>query len=699
MFRLDMRTALFSFMLISLMSTLLSALLVKQFSRRYKGVYHLFFCFLLQVITLLLILLRGTIPDWLSFDVSNSISIGGIILFLIGIEKYSGQKSSLKTNLVLLVFFIAIHTWFTFVQPDLSIRHLNVSAAWLLLFFQTSVLLLFRIPRSGVGRIFPLTLTCIAFCVVCVFRIIKFIVWGHSDDYFQSDQFDIIIIVISEILLILLMFSLSYLFGGRLFDDIRAEEQKFSKIFHTSPFAILLSRLSDGKIIEANKVFFEKTGYTPPEIMGKTTSELGLWEDYKNRASLVSELEDHEKVRGKEILVKTKTGNTVTGLLTSELLAVNDEVCIFSSFEDITDRKKIEKEKNELFRSLAESEEKCRSFFVNSFDANFITSPDGTVFSANPAACRMLGYTEKEICSLGREHLVDMSDPRLAAALAERNTKGRFSGELTMIRKNGEKFPVELSSVIFSRPDGKKMTSMIVRDITQKKHAEEEQQKSREMLENLNQHLIDARENERKNIAMALHDDLGQRLTGLYLDIAWLKKKLKEQPVSVMKKIDQHGKMILDTIENVKETSAFLRPAILFELGLIPAILSHLKKFEKKSGVNCRFACNPDHLELDERTSLVIYRIFQESVTNIARHSRAGNIEVNLNLSENVLKLTIRDDGKGITGDQVNSPGSMGLAGMRERIKSVNGKLDISGEDGQGTIISVMIPYNKGKTI
>jgi PAS domain S-box-containing protein len=569
MFRLDMRTALFSYMLISLISTFLVALIIKQFSNRYKGVYQLFFCFLLQAIALLLILVRGLIPDWISFDLSNSISIGGIILFLSGIERYTGQKSFIRFNLVLLTVFILIHTWFTFVKNDLSIRHLNVSIAWLILFLQSSILLLFRIRGSGLRRILPMKFISIAFCLVCLARIVKFVVRGHSDDYFQSDLFDIVIIIICQILLILLIFSIAYMLGGRLFDDVRAEEQKFSKIFHTAPFAIMLSRLTDGRIIEVNKVFLDKTEYFVSEVLGKTTFELSLWSDYEKRTEVMSELEKYEKVQSREIIIRTKTGKRITGLLNSEVISVNDEKCVFSSIEDITERK-----------------------------------------------------------------------------LAEIKLKN-----------------------------------------------------SKELLEKLNEHLVDVRENERKNIALALHDDLGQRLTGLFLDFAWLKNKLTGQQAPVMRKLDQLSRTVLETIENVKETSAMLRPAILFELGLIPAIKSNLKKIEIKSGIKCRFYSNPARIEPDNRTSLVVFRIFQESMTNIVWHSRAKNAEVRISLTGEDLEITIRDDGRGITSDQINSLESMGLTGMRERVRAVSGKIEIKGEMANGTSIIVVVPYKTANTL
>ncbi len=816
MFTLDMRTALFSYMLVSLISTLLSALILKQISNRYKGVYHLFFCFLLQALTLLLILLRGVIPDWISFDLSNSLSIGGIILFLTGIEEYTDQKSTMKPNLLLLLVFIIVHTWFTFFKPDLSFRHLNVSLAWLLLFVQAVWLLLFRIPVSGAKRILPMTVVCILFCIVCIVRIMKFFFFGHSEDYFHSDLFDIIIIIISQLLLILLIFSLAYMFGGRLFDDIRAEEEKFSKIFQTAPFPIILSRLNDGMILEVNKIFLQKTGFLINEISGKTTVELGLWMKELDRMAIISEIIACGKVTGKEIIIKKKDGNPIFGHLTSEILIVNGELCIFSCIDDITDRKRIQREKDELFRSLAESEEKCRSFFINSLDANFLTAPDGSIFSANPAACSMLGYTEQEICSLGSDGIMDIGDLRLSEALTERDVTGKFAGELTMVRKDGEKFPVELSSVIFSNGEGQKMTSMIARDITERKLAEqklreasfytrnlieasldpfmtinidgkitdvnrsaeeltgkergqligsnfmdhftepkkakagymtvfreglvrdypltiirsgsnkchvlfnatlfrddagevkgifavarditerlkteEDLRKSKELLEKLNRHLVDVRENERKIIAMALHDDLGQRLTGLYLDIAWLKNKLTDQPVNISRKLDQITCTITETVETVKETSAMLRPVILFELGLVPAIKTQLKRFEKQSEIKCRFNYDQSLAEIDQRVSIVLYRIFQESMTNIMRHSRATIAEVNLSSDDSSLQMLIRDNGLGISEAMINSPESMGIAGMRERIRSVNGTIVISSKDKSGTIVSVIIP-------
>jgi signal transduction histidine kinase len=165
----------------------------------------------------------------------------------------------------------------------------------------------------------------------------------------------------------------------------------------------------------------------------------------------------------------------------------------------------------------------------------------------------------------------------------------------------------------------------------------------------------------------------------------------------VREKLGEMSKMIKETIESIKETSSFLRPAILFDLGLIPAIKSLLDKFEKQTGIKSHFYFRPQEILLEDRLSLVLYRILQESLTNIARHSGASKADVNLHVLKNKITLIIKDDGTGIEKNRVNSIKSMGIAGIKERIRSVNGKIAIIGKRGSGTMITVEIPLLKVK--
>ena len=203
---------------------------------------------------------------------------------------------------------------------------------------------------------------------------------------------------------------------------------------------------------------------------------------------------------------------------------------------------------------------------------------------------------------------------------------------------------------------------------------------------------MDVRENERNQIALNLHDDLGQKLTAINLDIAWLKSRIGVQSKTVQEKFEEMSRMIKETIESIRETSSLLRPAILFDLGLVPAIKSQLGKFEKQTGIKCHFYCEPEEFEFEDRLSLIIYRILQESLTNIARHSGASTVEVNLRIMKKKIEMMVEDDGCGIEKSKVDSLRSMGIAGMKERVKSVQGKITFRGERGSGTRIKVIVP-------
>jgi len=213
----------------------------------------------------------------------------------------------------------------------------------------------------------------------------------------------------------------------------------------------------------------------------------------------------------------------------------------------------------------------------------------------------------------------------------------------------------------------------------------------------LNRHLVEVRENERNQIALNLHDDLGQKLTAINLDIAWLKSRIGVQSKRVREKFEEMSSMIKETVESIRETSSLLRPAILFDLGIIAAIKSQLVSFEKQTGIKCHFYFEPEEFDLEDRLALILYRILQESLTNIARHSGASATEIELVILKNKIEMIIEDNGKGIAKDKVNSLESLGIAGMKERVKSANGKIIIRGGAGAGTRIKVIIPLIKEK--
>jgi PAS domain S-box-containing protein len=383
MFSLDIRTASFSYVLITIISTFVITLLFNQYRTRYKGVSYIVLCFALQTLALTLIFFRGKIPVWISFDLANTISIIGIIFFYVGIEAYIGKKSSLIPNIILLIVFVAVQTWFTFWKPDLEVRHFNISVLWLIIFIQCTWLLFYRMPRSKIRLTLPLRLVCIAFWAVCIARIIKFMIIGQkSDNDFNSNLFDTAMILICQTLLILLTYSLEHMFGSQLFLDMKSEKEKFSKAFDTSPYGIIITRFLTGEILEINKGFQNISGYSSQDIFGKTTQEIHFWHTEDDRNIFFEELFKSGKVYGREFQFRKKSQELITCLLSSEVILINNEKSILSSIEDITERKKYELE---LIKSKEKAEEsdKLKTAFLHNISHEIRTPLNAIVgFSA-----------------------------------------------------------------------------------------------------------------------------------------------------------------------------------------------------------------------------------------------------------------------------------------------------------------------------
>lgn len=355
---LDIRTIIFSFVLTNIVSTLVVIFLWKQYHRRYNGISFLILTFAFQTIAFILIALRGIIPFWISLDIANAISVIGILLGYVGLESYVGRKSSQIPDFILLVVFLAVHIWFTFVRPDNTMRYLYISVVSFIFFSRCAWLMLYGAPKSirqltdHTGFVF------VAFCLVCLAKIIEFFVSDKKPiDYFQSDMFEAYIMIIYQMLIIILTYSLALMFSKHLLLDIKSEEEKFSKAFHTSPYAIVLTRLSDGHIIEANSGFLKNSGYQYQEVLGKSINDLHFWDKEEDREETMEELLKSGKVYEKELQFRNRSGDIIKGLFTSEIIVVNNEECVISSIDDITERKHTEAE---LIRSKEKAEESDR---------------------------------------------------------------------------------------------------------------------------------------------------------------------------------------------------------------------------------------------------------------------------------------------------------------------------------------------------
>jgi signal transduction histidine kinase len=212
---------------------------------------------------------------------------------------------------------------------------------------------------------------------------------------------------------------------------------------------------------------------------------------------------------------------------------------------------------------------------------------------------------------------------------------------------------------------------------------------SEDKLRRLAAHLISIREEERAHIAREIHDELGQVLTGIKMEVGWLQKRLREP--ALLEKCDSMAKLIDSTVQTVRKIATGLRPEMLDDMGLIAAVGWQAKDFQKRTGIRCRTKL-PAETKLDLEISTTAFRIFQEILTNVARHSRATRVDIELELTAEALRLEVCDNGVGIPNSDLNGRKSLGLLGMRERALLFGGEVSISGTPGQGTRVSVSIP-------
>jgi len=191
-----------------------------------------------------------------------------------------------------------------------------------------------------------------------------------------------------------------------------------------------------------------------------------------------------------------------------------------------------------------------------------------------------------------------------------------------------------------------------------------------------------------------IHDELGQTLTGLKMDVAWLQRHLDRQQPALLEKTQAMSDLIDTTIQTVRRISSELRPGILDDLGLVATIEWQLQEFQTRSGIQGKLVSAPEETTLDADGATAAFRIFQEILTNVARHAQATQVEVTLEESAAFLTLQVQDNGRGMTESEIHSPKSIGLLGMQERARLRAGEVQFQGTPGKGTTVTLHLPLS-----
>jgi PAS domain S-box-containing protein len=345
-------------------------------------------------------------------------------------------------------------------------------------------------------------------------------------------------------------------------------------------------------------------------------------------------------------------------------------------------------------------EEQYRALYDDNPTMYFTVDANGTVLSVNQFGLEYLGYHAEELMGqpvLKVFHEDDKTLVRQQLATCLQNSHRVHDWELRKIRKDGSMLWVKEFARCVQNPAGQALVLIVCEDITARKQAEEELRTSRERLRALGAHLQALLEQERVAIAKDLHDELGQTLASLKMDLSLLERQVENadgrfDSPTMLHEIGSMQKLVVAIINKVRSVITELRPAILDTLGLVPALEWQLEEFHKRTGLAYEFHAAVKDLEIAKEYAVAVFRIFQESLANIARHAHAGNVKVSIAKHDHTLWVDIVDNGRGISSEELNVPGKFGLLGMRERALVFGGEVEITGMPGRGTTVKIKIP-------
>ncbi|MFQ5845600.1 MAG: PAS domain S-box protein [Planctomycetota bacterium] len=357
------------------------------------------------------------------------------------------------------------------------------------------------------------------------------------------------------------------------------------------------------------------------------------------------------------------------------------------SMRDISERKRVEE-------ALRESEERFRLAFEEGPIGMALVGRDFRLLKVNRALCAMVGYTEDELTARTFADITHRDDIDKDVQLARRLFRGEipsYSLDKRYLSKTGKILWVHLTATVIRGPAGNVLYGLgMIEDVTERKKVEG-------AIRNLALRQQAGREEDRATIAREIHDELGQALTGLKMDLSWLLDRLPPDSRGLRQRTRTMVSRADRTLEAVRRISTRLRPAVLDNLGLEAAIEWEAREFTRRVGIECAVDLRLGRIPVDPDRETAVFRIFQESLTNVARHARATRVEVQLRIDGDELVLVVRDNGRGISEEAASSALSLGFIGMRERAGALDGRVTIQRGAGGGTEVTLAVPLRKAR--
>lgn len=363
-----------------------------------------------------------------------------------------------------------------------------------------------------------------------------------------------------------------------------------------------------------------------------------------------------------------------------------DEVLWDGIYTDITELKRADAERQAL---LLRNEQTISSML----DGFILADEGGNIIEVNPAYCKMIGFRRDELLQKNINQIeYSLSADEVNRRIEEMVKHKSLKFETKHRRKDRKIIDLEVSvSIMVS--DEKPLVAAFVRDITESRKAQLQIENYNTQLRHLTAHLQSIREEERRRIGREIHDDLGQQLTAIKMDVAWIDKKLPDESSLVKEKIKNIIALLDGSNISVRRILNELKPSILDEYGLLDAMDLQAKQFTQNTGIPVQVFCAESEIQLKESLATCIFRVFQESLTNITRHANATKVIVTIKVTDNKITVLIEDNGVGFDMSILQKKNSFGIIGMNERVRALAGFFEIVSTVDTGTKIKMVLPF------
>lgn len=471
---------------------------------------------------------------------------------------------------------------------------------------------------------------------------------------------------------------------------LQESEERYRILFAHAMDGILLLDM-EGNIVSVNNSFARMHGYSGDEFINKNLRELDTPETQAQAPQRFARIRAGESIAF-EVEHFHKDGHIVPLEVTASEVDIKGKQFVLAFHRDITERKQAEK-------LLASREARLRAILDSAMEAIITADECRRIVLFNPAAEIMFGYSANQAIGMPLNRLIPerfhtKHDAHLKRFGEGGNATLRIHSarrEVIGLRRNGEEFPAD-ASVSQVSENNTKLFTVILRDIGEKIRKENELRRLQAELREFAVVSQSLREREKSRFARELHDELGQALTALKMDVAWIMERLPDGTEFLMAKLAGMQVILGDMMLSTRRIASNLRPLILDDLGLIPATEWLVENFMDYSCIDCQLDIPDPSLDLPEPYATAVFRILQESLTNISKHAHASLVQISIRREDENVRLSVRDNGSGFVSTDPRKPDSYGLMGLRERAHLIGGTIQIDSAPGQGTVVDLCIP-------